>query len=67
MKTHGSDDVGNVRDTGSAGGSEVENLLSGGDVDVVESTEDTGGKLGPERVPHAVLDLLSRLVRVRRR
>jgi hypothetical protein len=56
--THRSNDISNVRDTSSTGGPKVEDLLSGSDVDVIESTEDTGGKLGAERVPHAVLDLL---------
>ena len=52
-----SDDIGDVRDGGSRGGSEVEDLLSGGDVDLVETSEDTSGKLGSERVPDSVLGL----------
>jgi len=52
-----SDNIGDVRDGGSRGGSEVEDLLSGGDVDLVETSEDTSGKLGSERVPDSVLGL----------
>ena len=57
-RTHGSNDISDVRDRGSAGGSDVEDLLSGCNVDVVESTKDTSGQLGAEGVPDAVLDLL---------
>lgn len=52
-----SNDVGDVGDGGSRGGSEVEDLLSGGDVDLVETSEDTSGELGSERVPDSVLGL----------
>jgi hypothetical protein len=52
-----SDNVGNVRDRGSRGGSEVEDLLSRRDVDLVETSKDTSGKLGSEGVPHSVLGL----------
>lgn len=52
-----SDDIGDVGNRGSRGGSEVEDLLSRGDVDLVETSEDTGGKLGSERVPDSVLGL----------
>jgi len=52
-----SDNIGNVGNGGSGSSTEVENLLAGGDVDVVNTTEDTGSDLGTERVPDAVLDL----------
>lgn len=65
-RTYGSDNISDVGNRGSGGGSQVEDLLSGGDVDVVQSSEDTSGQLGPEGVPHAVLDLLSREVGVGR-
>ena len=65
--THGSDDVGHVRNRSSTGSSDVEDLLAGGDVDVVQSTEDTSGQLGAERVPHAVFDLLGGQLGVGRR
>jgi len=56
-ETLGTDNIGNVGDSRSGGGSEVEDLLAGGDVDVVNTSEDTGGDLGTERVPDAVLNL----------
>jgi hypothetical protein len=52
----GADDISNVRDGGTGGGTEVEDLGSGAHVDVVYTTEDTGSQLGTEGVPHAVLD-----------
>lgn len=52
-----SNDISNVRDGRSRGGSEVEDLLSGCDVDLVETTEDTGRQLRSERVPDSVLGL----------
>lgn len=55
--THRSYDVSDVGDRGTARGTEVEDLLARGDVDVVEATEDAGRKLASERVPDSVLDL----------
>jgi hypothetical protein len=51
------DDISNVRDGGTAGTTEVENLGTGLHVDLIETTEDTGSHLGTEGVPHTVLDL----------
>lgn len=51
------DNIGDVRDGSSRGGTEVENLATGLHVDVLHTTEDTGSQLGTERVPHTVLDL----------
>jgi hypothetical protein len=63
-ETNGSNNISDVGNRSSRGGTEVKDLLSGTDVNVVETTEDTGGQLGAERVPHAVLDLLGREGRV---
>ena len=52
----GADDISNVRDGGTGGSTEVEDLGSRAHVDVVDTTEDTGSQLGTEGVPHAVLD-----------
>lgn len=52
---------------GSRGGSDIENLLAGSDVNVVQTSQDTGSQLGAERVPNAVLDLLGGQVWVGRR
>ena len=49
----------NVRDVGnrrSAGGTEVQHLGARLDVNVIETAQDTGRKLASERVPHPVLD-----------
>lgn len=53
----GADDIGDVRNGGTGCGTEVEDLRAWFDVDLVKTTEDTGGDLGAERVPDAVLDL----------
>ena len=55
------DDVRNVRHRRSRGGAKVEDLLSRCNVDVIETSEDTGSKLASERIPYAILDLLLRL------
>lgn len=60
------DNVGDVRDRSTARGTEVQDLLARTDVNVVETAEDTGRQLGPERVPHAVLDFFGRQRRVGR-
>jgi hypothetical protein len=44
-----------VGDGGTAGGTQVENLFTGTNVDVVHTTEDTSSQLGTERVPDTVL------------
>lgn len=51
------DNISDVRDGGTAGSTEVENLGTGLHVDVVHTTQDTGSQLGTEGVPHTVLDL----------
>lgn len=56
--TVGTDDVRDVGDGRARGGTEIEDLGSGFDVDVVQTTQDTGSKLTSERVPNSVLDLL---------
>src|SRR4051794_20660346 len=53
--TRRSDDVGDVADRRSAGRTEVEDLRAGLHEDVLDATENSGRKLGPERVPDAVL------------
>ena len=52
----GANDIGNVRDGGTRGSTEVEDLGARAHVDVVDTTEDTGSQLGTEGVPDAVLD-----------
>jgi hypothetical protein len=54
----GANDIGDVGNRSSTGGTQVQDLGSRLDVDVIETTQDTSGKLGSERVPHSVLDLL---------
>jgi hypothetical protein len=49
-------DIGNVRDGGTGGSTEVEDLGSRAHVDVVDTTKDTGSQLGTEGVPDTVLD-----------
>jgi len=56
-KTLGSDNISNVGDSGSVGSSEVEDLLARGNVDVINTSENTGSDLGAERVPDTVLNL----------
>lgn len=51
------DDIGDVTDGGTAGSTQIEDLAARLHVDVVETTQDTSGKLAAERVPHTVLDL----------
>mmetsp|Transcript_41535 Transcript_41535/g.104740 ORF Transcript_41535/g.104740 Transcript_41535/m.104740 type:complete len:249 (-) Transcript_41535:128-874(-) len=53
------DDVRHMRDSGTRGSTQVENLGTGTDPDVLDTTQNGGGDLGTERVPHTVLDLLS--------
>lgn len=53
----GSNDVGDVRDGGSRGGTEVQGLGAGLDVDGLETTQDTGSQLRSERVPDTVFGL----------
>jgi hypothetical protein len=48
------DDIGDVRNTGSGRSTEVKHFASGLNVDVVNTSKDTSGKLGSEGVPHAV-------------
>lgn len=55
--TGGTDDISDVRNGGTGGGTEVEDLGAGLHVDVLETTEDTGGNLRTEGVPDTVLDL----------
>jgi hypothetical protein len=52
----GTDDIGNVRHTGTGRSTEVQHLAAGAHVDVVDTTEDTSGQLGSEGVPHTVFD-----------
>jgi hypothetical protein len=49
-------DIGNVRNGGTGGSTEVEDLGTGAHVDVVDTTKNTGSQLGTEGVPDAVLD-----------
>jgi hypothetical protein len=53
----GSNDISDVRDGSTGSGSDVENLSTRLDVDVVQTSKDTGGNLGSEGVPDTVLDL----------
>jgi hypothetical protein len=55
--TSGTDDIGNVRDGSTRGSTEVEDLATGLDVNVVHTTENTGGQLRTERVPDTVFGL----------
>ena len=57
--TYRSNDVRNVRNGGAGSSTEVENLAAGSDVNVVDTGEDGSAEFRTERVPHAVLDLLS--------
>lgn len=52
-----SDDISNVTDGGTAGRTEVQNLGARADVDVVQTTQNTSGKLAAEGVPDTVFDL----------
>lgn len=51
------DDIGNVGDGGTAGGTEIQDLGARAHVDVIETTQDTGSQLGTEGVPDTVLGL----------
>ena len=55
--TSRTDDIGNVRDGSTRGSTKVEDLAAGLDVNVVHTTEDTGGQLRTERVPDTVFGL----------
>jgi hypothetical protein len=52
--------VGHVADGGAAGGAEVQDLAAR-HVDLVNAAQDRGRQLGPEGVPHCVLDLTARV------
>lgn len=52
-----SDDIGNVRDGSTRGSTEVEDLAARLDVNVVHTTENTGGQLRTEGVPDTVFSL----------
>jgi hypothetical protein len=52
-----SDNISDVTDGGTAGRTKVQNLGARLHVDIIETTQDTGGKLGTERVPHTVFGL----------
>lgn len=56
-ETGGSDNVRDVTDRGARGRAKVQDLVAGLDPDVVQTAEDTGGKLGSEGVPDAVFGL----------
>ena len=51
------DDIGNVRDGSTRGSTEVEDLAARLDVNVVHTTENTGGQLRTEGVPDTVFGL----------
>lgn len=51
--------IGHMGHRGSRGTSKVQDLLARGNVDIVHTTEDTGGDLGTEGIPHTVLNLVS--------
>lgn len=51
------DNISDVTDGGTTGRSKVENFGTRLHVDIIETAQDTGGKLGTEGVPHTVLDL----------
>lgn len=55
--TGGAHDISNVRNGGSGGSTKVQDLGSGADEQLIETTENTGSQLGSEGVPHSVLDL----------
>jgi hypothetical protein len=52
-----SDNISNVGNGRSRGSSEVEDLLAGGNMDVVNTSKNTSSDLGTERVPDSVLNL----------
>ena len=55
--TSGADNISDVRDGGTAGTTDVQDLGTRLHVDVVQTTQDTSSQLGTEGVPHAVLGL----------
>lgn len=55
--THGSNDVGNVGHCGARGSSQVHDLGSRLDVDLVDSSQDGRSQLGAERIPGSVFNL----------
>ena len=46
--TYGADDVRHVRDAGAGGSSEVKDFRAGSDVNFVDTSKNSSGKLGPE-------------------
>jgi hypothetical protein len=52
----GTNNVSDVRHTGTRRSTKVQHLAAGAHVDVVDTTEDTRRQLGSEGVPHAVFD-----------
>jgi hypothetical protein len=54
--TFGTDDISNVRDGSTRGSTKVKDLLARSDVDIVNTTENTSGNLGSERIPDTVFD-----------
>jgi hypothetical protein len=56
-RTYWADDVCNMADTCAACRPKIKYLLARCDVDVVEATKHTRGKLAPERIPYTVLGL----------
>lgn len=50
------DHIRHMGDRRSTGRTEVQNLGSGLDVDVIETAQNTGGELASERVPYTVFD-----------
>jgi hypothetical protein len=52
----GSDNVGNVRNTGTRRSTKIQNFAARAHVDVVNTTKDTGCQFTPEGVPDAVFD-----------
>jgi hypothetical protein len=54
--TFGTNNVGNVRDGSTGGSTEIEDLLSRSNVDVINTTENTSGDLGTERIPDTVFN-----------
>lgn len=56
-ETGGTNPIGNVRNSSTSRGTEVENLHTGSDEDITDTTKDTSSQLGTERIPDTVLDL----------
>lgn len=54
----GSHNVGNMRDRGTRGCAQVQDLAAGPDVYVIYPCQDSSCQLAAERVPHAVLNLV---------